>query len=721
MDSVDRLLTAVKNRLGAEAHDKVSEAVELSVLLISDKKRYDGNSFAEHAVGVALIVADEIGLGLDSVVASLLHDVARMGLIGSGEIRAKFGANVEEVLLGMNSISKVETNTDSRQTEFFKELIVSLSSNPRVILIKMADRLEVMRSIDAFPPEKRAKKSWETLNIYSQIAHKLGLYNLKSEMEDLSLKYLEAEEYASIERKLTESKTEREVFIKEFIDPIVTALDKRGIKYTIKGRTKSIYSIWRKMHKQNVAFEDVYDVFAVRIVINAPLEEEKGFCWYAYSVVTDFYKPNTKRMRDWISIPKSNGYESLHTTVVTDKGRWVEVQIRSARMDEVAEGGIAAHWRYKGVKEGSEDNGKEWLEKIRGIIDSVDVSGGGIHFTGNIEQTNREIFAFTPNGDLRKLTKGATILDFAYDIHSDIGNTCVGGRINHKNVTIREEIKSGDLVEIITAKNQVPRRDWLSIVKTSKAKGRIKAYLREQELKESIMGREELERKLKNWKINIDLEECTNLLCKSFKVKSTVDVYNMIATGKLPMLDAKEVIVSYMAVKSGKTEEKAEPVPKVSAPVQPKVNKDALIVGNNLNDVQYKFGKCCAPIFGDKIFGFVTVLSGITIHREDCPNGKRLKDQYPYRVIEAQWQGEATLQSVARIGIVSEDAMGLEYSIKEVLSTLSVELRGISTDYSKGGSVESVVTIAVVGKAVVDSVVYLLKQINGVKKVLVHK
>lgn len=707
--------------MGAESRGIVKEAASLSVSLIGDKKRYNGDSFAEHAVGVALIVADEIGLGVDSVVASLLHDVARMGFIGSAEIRNKFGANVEEVLLGMNSISKVETNTDSRQAEFFKELIVSLSSNPRVILIKMADRLEVMRSIEAFPPEKRAKKSWETLNIYSQIAHKLGLYNLKSEMEDLSLKYLEAKEYASIEKKLTESKAEREAFIKEFINPIAAALDKRGVKYTVKGRTKSIYSIWRKMHKQNVAFEDVYDVFAVRIVIDAVPEEEKALCWYAYSVVTDFYKPNPNRMRDWISIPKSNGYESLHITVVTDKGRWVEVQIRSSRMDEIAEGGIAAHWRYKGVKEGNDDNGKEWLEQIRGIIDSVDISRGGIHFTGNLEQTNREIFAFTPNGDLRKLTKGATILDFAYDIHSDIGNSCVGGRINHKNVTIREEIKSGDLVEILTSKNQVPRRDWLSIVKTSKAKGRIKAYLREQELKEAMVGREELERKLKNWKVNIDLEECTNLLGKAFKIKSTVDVYNMIATDKLSMLDAKEVIMNYLAAKNGKAEDKPEPVLKTAPPVQPKLNKDALIVGSNLNDVQYKFGKCCTPIFGDKIFGFVTVLNGITIHREDCPNGLRLKEQYPYRVIEAQWQGEATQLYVARISIVSEDAMGLEFSIKEVMNTLSVELRGIATDYSKSGSVESVVTVGVVGKAALDSVVYLLKQINGVKKVLVFK
>ncbi|MEG2318011.1 MAG: RelA/SpoT family protein [Rikenellaceae bacterium] len=719
MDSVDRLLTEVQGKFGSEAHDEVREAAELSIALLEDRKRYNGDLFAEHSIGVAMIVASEIGLGLDSIIASLLHDVARMGLIDGQEIRRRFGANVEEVLLGMNSISKVETNTDTRQAELFKELIVSLSSNPRVILIKMADRLEVMRSIDAFPPEKRAKKSWETLYIYSQIAHKLGLYNLKSEMEDVSLKYLEADDYIAIERKLKESKAERETFIKEFIDPITHALDKKGIKYTIKGRTKSIYSIWRKMQKQGVPFEDVYDVFAVRIVIDAPLEEEKSLCWYVYSVVTDFYKPNTKRMRDWIAIPKSNGYESLHTTVVTDEGRWVEVQIRTVRMDEIAEGGIAAHWRYKGVKEG-DDNGKEWLEKIRGIIDSVDVSDGGIRFSSDIEQTTREIFAFTPNGDLRKLTKGATILDFAYDIHSDIGNSCVGGRINHKNVTIRDEIKSGDLVEILTSKNQIPRRDWLSIVKTSKAKGRIKAYLREQEMKEAIMGREELERKLKNWKINIDLEDCTNLLCKSFKIKSAVDVYDMIATGKLSLLDAKEVIINYINVKNGKVEDKVEVATKVSPVQETKANKDALIVGSNLSDVKYKFGKCCTPIFGDTIFGFVTVLNGITIHRVDCPNGKRLMKEYPYRVIEAQWQGEASRQSVARISITSDDVMGLEYSIKEVLSTLSVELRGISTEYGKD-NVESVVTIAVSGRAIVDSVVYLLKQINGVKKVLIYK
>lgn len=725
MDRREELMTAVRGRFGEESCRQAEKAADMAAELLKDKKRYDGGDFVCHSLGTALIVAKDIGLGMDSVIASVLHDVSRMKLVPDSEIGRLFGKDVVEVLKGMNSISKVETNTDSKQAEFFKDLIVSLSTNPRVILIKLADRLEVMRSIEVFPSQKRAKKSWETLHIYSQIAHKLGLYNLKSEMEDLSLKYLEPEEYADIEKKLAESTKAREDFIRNFIEPIVKGLDSKDIVYNIKGRTKSIYSIWRKMKQQNVPFEDVYDVFAVRIVIDCPLEYEKSVCWYAYSLVTDFYKPNPKRMRDWISIPKSNGYESLHATVVTPEGKWVEVQIRTKRMDEVAESGIAAHWKYKGVSEADDEGSQEWLDKLRGIIESVDVKEGGLDFSGNIEQTNKEVFAFTPNGDLRKLSKGATILDFAYDIHSDVGNTCVGGKINHKNVTIREEIKSGDLVEIITSKNQVPRRDWLNIVKTSKAKGRIKAYLREMESKEAQTGREELERKLKNWKLNIELEETTNYLCKYLKVKTAIDVYSMIANDKLPIQDVKDILQNYINSKNAaakQPEEKPEEKSALKHSAEPaKINKDALIVGNNLDDVQYKFAKCCSPIFGDDIFGFVTVLNGITIHRKDCPNGSRLMEQYPYRVIEAQWQGDSFEQkSIVRLSIVSDDVMGLEYSIKDVLKTLSVELRGISADYSKG-QVESIVTIAVSGKAIVDSVVYLLKQIDGVKKVLIYK
>ncbi|MBE9487668.1 MAG: bifunctional (p)ppGpp synthetase/guanosine-3',5'-bis(diphosphate) 3'-pyrophosphohydrolase [Bacteroidetes bacterium] len=719
MNKIERLVDFVSKRFGDKQQKQVEKAVELARSLIGNTKRYDGGDFTEHAVGVALIVAEEIGLRLDSILASLLHDVSRMGLLKYDDVEIEFGVTVREVLKGMNSISKVETNTDSKQTEFFKELIVSLSSNPRVILIKLADRLEVMRSLEIFPPEKRVKKSWETLHIYSQIAHKLGLYNLKSELEDLSLRNLEPDDYKEIERKIIETEEERDNFIVKFIEPIKNNLDKKGIKCSAKGRTKSIYSIWRKMQKQKVAFEDVYDVFAVRFVLDAPIDEEKSLCWYTYSVVTDFNNPNPNRLRDWVSIPKSNGYESLHTTVVTKEGRWVEVQIRTQRMDEMAECGIAAHWRYKGVKEEANEDSKEWLEKLRNVIDSVDVKDGGIKFTGDIEQTNREIFVFTPNGDLKKLPKGSTILDFAYDIHTNLGNTCVGGRINHKNATIREEIKSGDLVEILTSKNQIPRRDWLNIVQTSKARSRIKAFLRDQETKDSMIGREELERKLKNWKLNIDLEESTNYLCKIYKIKSVADVYNMIAINELDILDIKNELVKYLDIKSGKVEDVSRNEEKQVKKTK-KPSDDTLIIGDDLDGMQYKMAKCCNPIFGDKVFGFVTVLSGITIHRYDCPNGKRLLEQYPYRIIEAHWQGEATETSIARIGITSEDIMGLEYNIKEILKTLSVELRGISTDYSKGG-VESVVTIAVNNRSAIDSVVYLLKQISGIKKVLVYK
>lgn len=714
MELYKNFLTLAKNRFSPKSYGMIKEATRMAVGRLSDLQRYDGKPLVYHSVGVAIIVIRDIGLGRNTTIAALLHDAYRMGRITDEEICAAFGHEIIDILTGMNNISKVVTNTDHDQIEHFKELIVSYSSNPRIILLKLADRMEVMQSLEAFPPEKRIKKSWESLHIYSQIAHKLGLYSIKSDMEDLSLKYLEPEDYELIRTKLEATASQREDFIARFTAPISQRLESHGIRFHIKGRTKSVYSIWRKMNKQHVSFEEVYDVFAIRIIIDCPHEQEKAQCWLTYSVVTDIYKPNTERLRDWISIPKSNGYESLHTTVVTEDGRWVEVQIRTERMDEVAERGVAAHWRYKGV-EGGDLTSAQWLERMREVMDSVTLNPyETVSFESDLALTSKEIFVFTPNGDLRKLPLGATILDFAYDIHSDLGNRCVGGKVNHKNVTIREQLKNGDLVEITTAKNQKPRADWLNIVVTSKAKSRIKSYIREEEKKEALIGKEELERKLKNWKIGLDLEESTNVLCHLYKAKNGVELYNKIARDEIDMLDIKEALTRHAAGEEAPALSHERKAPKT--PAAPKTHNDALIVDRNLHDLKYRFANCCNPVYGDPIFGFVTVLNGITIHRQDCVNGKSLRERYPYRVLEARWRDAqgGGLFSV-QIEVESDDVMGLEYSFREVLNALNIDLRSISTRYEPK-SVVSVITIMASSPNVVESVLYMLKQIDGVHK-----
>lgn len=479
MRVIREFLKESKSRYSDLSYSHIRESLRLAIKLLGEKKRYNGDNFILHSLGVADIVMRDMRLDETTVIAAILHDVARFKLMTNEEISKLFGVSVAEVLFGMNNISDVHTNMESDQVEYFKDMIISYSTNPRVILLKVADRTEVMRSLEDFPPAKRAKKSWESLYIYSQIAHKLGYYNLKSEMEDLALKYLEPEDYISIKTSLENSEKEREKFIQSFIAPIKKEMIQRGIThFKIKGRTKSIYSIWRKMVKQKISFKEVYDVFAIRIIIDCELSEEKAQCWNTFSIVTNAYQPNPRRMRDWISVPKSNGYESLHTTVVTKTGRWVEVQIRTHRMDDVAENGLAAHWRYKGVQ-GGEETTQEWLDRLRTVIDDMDMQEDTLNLDKDLTQESKEVFVFTPTGDIRRLKAGATILDFAYDIHSNVGNNCISGRLNHKSATIRDKLSNGDLVEIITSKNQVPRPDWLKIVVTSKAKSRIKAFLRE--------------------------------------------------------------------------------------------------------------------------------------------------------------------------------------------------------------------------------------------------
>ena len=672
--------------------------------------RHDGTPLVTHSINTAMIVIREVGLGRNSTISTLLHDVVRLQLVDVYKIGNRFGEQCVGILQGLCNISDVDPKVANDQVDNFRELIVSYSTDPRVILIKLADRLEVMRILDIFPEQKRKKKSWESLNLYAQIAHKLGLYSIKSELEDIALKYLEPADYAYIEKRIAETAAEREQFIRGFVRPIEEKMRAQGIRYHLKSRTKSIYSIWRKMKRMRIGFDEVYDLFAIRIIIDCPREQEKAQCWSIYSIVTDFYTPNPDRMRDWISIPKSNGYESLHTTVVTDTGRWVEIQIRSERMDEIAERGVAAHWRYKGVKGGGLGT-EQWFSKLREIMETTQTQSLAEKFDAKL--SSGEVFVFTPNGDLRKLSEGATVLDFAFDIHSGLGMTCVGGKVNHRNVSLREVLHNGDIVEILTSKQQKPKADWLNIVTTAKARSRIKAYMREQQAQAASLGREELERKIKNWKLPVTMDDAVMVLCKYYKLKTGTELYGQIAQQKIVLADIKEVLTRYLSDSLDERPVREVPVTKVSVE-----SDDALIIDESLSNIEYKLAKCCNPIFGDEIFGFTTVSGGITIHRQDCPNAQRLKERYPYRVLPARWQAEGAKGAFrAAIRIQADDLTGLVNKIAEVINRdLKINIRSMSLN-SSGGTLSGLINIEVTSTQVVDAVIYSLMRIKGVQKV----
>lgn len=720
-----KLREAVKNQFSTTTQKLVDKALIFAEERMEGLTRYDGTPMLDHAVEVAHIVATEIGLGRNSTVASILHDVVRIeAKSGNSEefesllktLHNEFGAEVVGIVVGLTNISELKLNTQSDQASDFRDMIVSYSEDPRVILIKLADRLEVMRSIAMFPKEKRLKKSWESMNLYAQIAHKLGLYKIKSELEDLSLAQLEPEDYNHISNKLREGEKERLDFIERFLLPIRKGLDVAGVKYHIKSRTKSIHSIWNKMRKQRVPFEGVYDIFALRIIIDCPIPQEKAQCWLAYSIVSDFYTPNTERMRDWISIPKSNGYESLHTTVAAGNGKWVEIQIRTERMDNIAELGIAAHWRYKGVNQGAQTS-EQWLQRLRELMTETKED---IAERFDAQPTSGEIFVFTPNGDIRKLPEGATILDFAFDIHSNLGCTCSGGKVNGRAVPIREQLRNGDIVEILTHKGQQPKADWLNFVVTSKAKSKIKSVIREEQAKNANLGREELERKLKNWKIAKSIDEVVAYLCKYYKQRTGTALYELIATEKVDLAVVKEILAKWLSGEADEERRLAEQEAEArrrNTTTERKPSNDALVIDESINNIVYKLAKCCNPIKGDDIFGFVTINTGITIHRTDCPNAKRMREQYPYRVMEARWRESAQGAFRVSIAITAQDSSGLVNKITEVVShdmKLNIRSINISSRGDKTGS--GTISVEVPSAGVVDTLIYAILRIKGVQR-----
>ena len=722
------LRSAVAATFSPTTQECVDKALIFAEERMRDYNRYDGTPLFDHDVAVAEIVAKEIGLGRNSVVASILHDVIRIANKERPDeveslsriIREEFGEAVLGIIVGLCKISNIKLKVSKEQADDFRDMIVSYSEDPRVILIKLADRLEVMRNLQIFPPEKRRKKSWESMNLYAQIAHKLGLYALKSELEDLALKWLENKDYEYICRRLEETESERQTFIARFLVPIEERLKQvPNLNYHIKSRTKSVYSIWNKMRKQNVGFEGVYDIFALRVIIDCPKELEKQLCWTVYSIVGDCYTPNPKRMRDWVTIPKKNGYESLHTTVSAGGGRWVEIQIRTERMDAVAERGIAAHWRYKGVNQGAQTS-EQWLSRLREALEETTHS---LTQRFDAKPSSGEIFVFTPNGDIRKLPEGATVLDFAFDIHTNLGSTCTGGKVNNRAVPIREVLRNGDIVEVMTQKNQTPKADWLSFCVTSKARSRIKSYIREEQMKHARMGREELERKLKNWKINTPIDEVVAYLCRTLKVRTGRELHSMIALQKIDFISIKEILNRWL---SGQADEerraaaaeadKKKEESKLSD-AQPRRSSDALVIDDKINNIEYKLAKCCNPIKGDAIFGFVTIASGITIHRTDCPNAARLKENYPYRIMEAQWRSNADGSFRATISVVSHDIPGVANQITEVITReLKLTIRGLKFNSRGDGTAAGTVSVEVPSAAVVDMLIHSIMRIKGVQR-----
>ena len=603
----------------------------------------------------AQLIVEEIGLRRDAVLAVLLRSSIEDGHLTIEEVSSNFGESVARILYGLQRIRNLYKKNPVVETENFRNLLLSFAEDMRVILIMIADRVNLMRQIrDTRHTEAQREVSEEAAYLYAPLAHKLGLYKLKSELEDLSLKYLEHDAYYHIKEKLSETKKSRDEYIERFILPVSEQLKKAGLNFHIKGRTKSIHSIWQKMKKQKCDFEGVFDLFAIRVILDAPVEKEKMYCWQVYSIITDMYQPNPKRLRDWLSVPKSNGYESLHITVLGPEQKWVEVQIRTERMDEIAERGVAAHWRYKGVKG---DSGlDEWLTNIRAMLESSDGLEAMDQFKMDLYED--EVFVFTPKGDLYKFPKGATVLDFAYHIHSKIGNSCTGARINNKVVALRQVLQSGDQVEIMTSSTQKPRQEWLNIVKTSRAKSKVRLALKETQVKEGLFAKETLERKFKNRKVEME-ESTMQHLIKKLGFKEVSDFYRQIADGTL---DVNQVIDKYLEIQQGEQPVTGNNVAQSAAdfvlddsklsPLTSTLSDDVLVIDQGMKGVDYQLARCCQPIYGDKVFGFVTVSGGIKIHREDCPNAPELKKRFGYRVVKARWSGKGSSQYAITLRVI---------------------------------------------------------------------
>ena len=667
----------------------------------------------------AVIVAEEIGMKGSCLVGIMLHEIVKAHILSIEEVNAEYGEDVGSIIKGLVKTNELYSKSPAIESENFRNLLLSFAEDMRVILIMIADRVNIMRQIkDTGNEEDRVKVANEAAYLYAPLAHKLGLYKLKSELEDLSLKYTEHDVYYHIKDKLNATKASRDKYIAAFIEPIQKKLEQAGLKFHMKGRTKSIHSIYQKMKKQKCPFEGVYDLFAIRIIIDSPIEKEKQECWQVYSIVTDMYMPNPKRLRDWLSVPKSNGYESLHTTVMGPEGKWVEVQIRTERMDDIAERGLAAHWRYKGVK--GETGLDEWLTTIRETLENAD-SDLDVMDQFKLELYEDEVFVFTPKGDLYKLAKGATVLDFAFTIHSKLGCKCIGAKVNGKNAQLRQILNSGDQVEIMTSNTQTPKRDWLNIVTTSKARTKIRQALKEIEARQVQFAKETIERKFKNRKLEYD-EATMMRLIKKLGYKTVTEFYQDIADEKL---DANNILDKYVEMKKKETEAQQDITYRsaetysIQTPADDKTFKDdVLVIDQNLKGLDFKLAKCCNPIYGDDVFGFVTINGGIKIHRTDCPNAKEMRARFAYRIVKARWAGKSQgKQYPITLRIVGHDDIGIVTNITSIINKEnSITLRSISIN-SHDGLFSGMMTVMVDDTSKLELLVKKIKTVKGVKQV----
>ena len=684
-----------------------------------DRRRDTGELFLFHAVAVARIVADEMELDSTSIISALLHEVSLESPESGDSVGPNFGKKVSGIVSSLRRISELRMEKVSIHPENFIQLLLSMSADIRVILIMLADRLNLMRLIDALPHQKQQQISLETSGLYAPLAHRLGLYRIKAELEELAMKHAYPEVYESIARKIEESREEQAKYFRQFIAPIKKELSDHGLSFEIKFRTKSIPSIWNKMRKQNIDFEQVYDFFAIRIITQSNVQEEKADCWKAYSLVTNIYPPNPSRLRDWISSPKSSGYESLHTTVAGPRSKWIEVQIRSRRMDEAAEMGRAAHWRYKESPATAADTADKWLSNVRSVLENFVPGDEEMEGSHRPELFSDYIYAFTPQGDLKKLRAGATVLDFAFEVHSQIGQKCSGAKVNNLFVPLKYVLKTGDQVEIITSRNQKPNKDWLGYVTTTKAIAKIKRCLKEAEFSQADTGKGMLIRKLSQFKVNYT-DDLGNKLVTYYKAVSSLDLFHGIAEGKFDLQKIKDAITPPARPEEIKLPEK--PFTKAQPATRKHSQKSVVIINENTPIEDVKLARCCQPVYGDEIFGFVTVAEGIKIHRVSCTNATQMLSKYAYRVVTARWaEKEEVSAYLATIKITGDDQVGMLNQISDTITRgLNANIRSINLS-SRNGKFEGSLTINVDGKSHLELIIARLSKLKGVKRVLREK
>ena len=723
-----RELGEITQRLKALVGDEISEEDEAKVRKQLEEE-IDGNKVRRDVFGqnpillsfqTAELEVNEIGMKRDCVLAILLYNSVICGNMTVEDAEKMFGKSVAQIIHGLVRIHELYTTRPVIESENFRSLLLSFAEDMRVVLIMIADRVNLMRQIrDTQNTEAKTRAAEEASYLYAPLAHKLGLYKLKSELEDLSLKYLEHDAYYMIKENLNATKRSRDAYIEKFIAPLGEKLAGMGIKCHIKGRTKSIHSIWQKMKKLKCGFNGIYDLFAIRIIIDSPLSEEKMQCWQAYSLITDMYQPNPKRLRDWLSVPKSNGYESLHITVLGPESKWVEVQIRTERMDEIAEKGLAAHWRYKGIK--SESGLDDWLKNIRAALENNDNLQLMDQFKMDLYED--EVFVFTPKGDLLKFPKGATILDFAYHIHSGVGNKCVGGKINGKNVPIREVLHSGDTVEIMTQSNQTPKADWTNIVKTGRARAKIRQSLKELQIKDGMYAKEILERKFRNRKVEME-DSVMSHLVKRLGFKEMSDFYRQIVDEKL---DANDIVDKYIEERDHEANLKYAGVVRSAEGFSLggqnaegsgfRSSDDELVIGQNLKGVDFSLAKCCNPIYGDPIFGFVTVSGGIKVHCQNCPNAPEMRKRFGYRIVKARWSGKGQSKYQISLRIVGNDDIGIVNNITNIISKEEkIVMRSINID-SHDGLFSGNLDVLIDNTLKLEALLKKLRTVRGVKSV----